>query len=417
MHAALRPRGAAGSGLLRLNAFGASWMGVLLMPVYIPFLHSRGLRTAEILDLQAIYSLAVMAFEIPTGLVCDLLGRRRTIILGACLNLAGLLGFAAAGRFATYAAVQLVLASGWSLVSGADVAMIYDVLDRSGADRDARRHALGTYTLAQVTGEAAAALAGGFVAACSLRAVGWLTAAEAVLPLALAFGLPEGARRREHALATVRAIPRASRDVLGAALPRLLFANWVVWGLSTFIAVWLLQPFWQQQEVGLRWFGLLWAATLLTVGVCSRLAPQLVRVAGPRASFLLLAILPVLGYGGMAAFTGVPGIAAGFLFYASRGLNGVVLREAFNHHVPSALRATFNSIGSGASRLGYAAAGPLIGLVIDHAGLRAALACLCATFLFLLVALGIPLARRLGSSPGPARAATPPGNDAAPGTR
>ncbi len=401
MHVPSRPRGA--DGLLRLNAFGASWMGVLVMPVYVPFLLSRGLRTADVLDLQAIYGLAVMLLDVPTGLACDRLGRRRTMVLGACLNLLGLLGFAAAHGFAALAAVQLVLASGWSLVSGADVAMIYDVLDRRGADRDARRRALGAYTLAQVGGEAGAALLGGFIAAWSLPALGWLTAAEAVLPLLLALSLPEGALRPAGAAVTLRAVPRALREVLGAALPRLLFVNWVLWGLSTFIAVWLLQPYWQQGGVPLRWFGPLWAATLLTVGATGRLAPGLVRLAGPRTSFLLLAALPVLGYGGMAVLGGAPGVAAGFLFYASRGLNAVVLREAFNHHVPSALRATFNSIGSGTSRLGYAAAGPVIGLVIDAAGLRAALGALAVAFLLVLLGLGLPLARRLGASAGSGR--------------
>ena len=97
----------------------------------------------------------------------------------------------------------------------------------------------------------------------------------------------------------------------------------------------------------------------------------------------------------MALLTGAPGIAAGFLIYASRGLNAVVLREAINHHIPSALRATFNSIGSGASRLGFAIVGPLIGLIVDHASLRAALATLSLAFLLVLVTIGIPLARRL----------------------
>ena len=381
--------------LARINAFGAAWMGVLVMPVYVPFLVARGLSVGEVLDLQAIYSVAVMLFEIPTGTLCDLLGRRRTILLAASINGLGFLGFAGAHGFLAYAAVQVVLAAAWSLVSGADVALIYDVLERAGADREARRRALGNYTLAQVCGEAAASLAGGVLAAWSLRVLGWVTAAETLLPLLLALRLPKDARRPDAAAMMVRSIPNAVRTVFRTKLPRLLFMNWIVWGLSTFIAVWLLQPYWQKQGVGIRWFGLLWAGTLVTVGITSRLAPALGRTVGDRASLLILAALPIAAYGGMALFQGTPGVLAGFLFYVSRGLNAVTLREAFNQQVPNALRATFNSLGSGASRFGYAVCGPMIGLVIDHEGLRTALAVLALMFLLIFLGLAVPLARRL----------------------
>ncbi len=396
-HTAPRARGA--GDLARINAFGAAWMGILVMPVYVPFLVARGLPVGEVLDLQAIYSVAVMLFEIPTGTLCDLLGRRRTILLAASINVLGFGGFAAAQGFAAYAAVQLVLAAAWSLVSGADVALIYDVLDRAGADREARRRALGDYTLAQVCGEAAASLVGGVVAAWSLRTLGWATAVETLLPLLLAFGLPRDARHPEAAAVMVRSIPNAVRTVFRTKLPRLLFANLIAWGLSTFVAVWLLQPYWRQQGIGLRWFGLLWAGTLITVGITSRLAPALNHAVGERASLILLAALPVVAYGGMALFGGTPGVLAGFLFYISRGLNAVILREAFNQQVPNALRATFNSLGSGASRFGYALCGPLIGLVIDRQGLRTALTLLALAFALVFLALAIPLARRLPRRP------------------
>ncbi|MBE7210859.1 MAG: MFS transporter [Gluconacetobacter diazotrophicus] len=376
-------------------AFGACWMGVPVMPVYVPFLLGRGLGTVDVLDLQAIHGIAVTVMEIPTGTICDWLGRRRTLVLGAICNVLGLCGFAIAHDFASYAAVQLLLAAGWSLVSGADVSLIYDVLDAASADRDARRRALAAYATAQVVGEAVASCLGGAVAALSLRAVGWLTAAGALLPLGIAaFLLPDGARRTASASATLAAIPGAARTVFADRTTALLFANAVVWGLSTFVAVWLLQPYWTASHVGLGAFGPLWAGTLLTVAIVSRAAPILVRRVGDRACLLLLAALPVGAYAAMAAFSGLPGVAAGFGFYVSRGLNAVVLREALNHRIPSPLRATFNSLSSGTSRLGFAILGPVIGLLVAGPGLRSALAALAALFGIAFLVLALPLVRR-----------------------
>ena len=81
------------------------------------------------------------------------------------------------------------LAATGSPVSGADIALLYDVLDTADAERAQRRSALGAYTLAQVGGEATAALAGSAIASSvSLIAAGWTAAAELLLPLAIAFG-------------------------------------------------------------------------------------------------------------------------------------------------------------------------------------------------------------------------------------
>ena len=63
----------------------------------------------------------------------------------------------------------------------------------------------------------------------------------------------------------VRELLSATKDLCRERRRWLLFANIVIWGLSTFIAVWLLQPYWRQQSVSLRWFGVLWAGTLRRV--------------------------------------------------------------------------------------------------------------------------------------------------------
>jgi MFS family permease len=368
-------------------------MGVVVMPVYVPFLTARGLTNGDVLSLQAVYGVAVTLFEIPTGYICDVAGRRRTLIIGAVLNLAGLIAFATAQGFAAYAAVEVLLAAGWSLASGADIALIYDVLDQTDAPRGERRRVLANYVLAQVLGEAAASLLGGVLADWSLTAVGWATAAEAALPLLIACALP-GPGGAPITPVRPAEIPTALRAVFGDRTRLLVFANMIVWSLSTFIAVWLLQPYWQEQQIGLEWFGLLWAGTLVTVGVVSRAAPLLARGIGHRGALLVLTLCPVAAYAGMAWLGGAAGIGCGFLFYVSRGLNAVNLREAFNHGVPSRLRATFNSLASGVFRLSYALCGPVIGLVMDRAGLDSALALLTGVFLLAFLLLALPLLRR-----------------------
>ena len=235
----------------RVYAFGAAWMGVIVMPVYVPFLTSRGLAVGDVLGLQAVYAMAVMLFEIPTGYVCDVVGRQRAILIGAALNLIGLTAFATVRGFPAYAAVQLVLAAGLSLVSGADIALIYEILDMENADRPARAQAIGRYVFAQTVGEAVLGLLGGALAVWSLTAVGWATAAEAALPLLIAATLRRA--QGDQPRARLADVLPATRQLFRQPGLGLLFINMVVWSLSTFIAVWLLQPYWRERASWRPW--------------------------------------------------------------------------------------------------------------------------------------------------------------------
>jgi hypothetical protein len=219
--------------------------------------------------------------------------------------------------FAAYAVVQLVLAAGFSLVSGADIALIYDILDVENADRTTRRKAISGYMIAGVLGEAGLGLLGSALATWSLTAVGVATAVEAALPLLIATTLPGGGNR--PSAVKIADVPPAVRELFLRPGLGLLFANMTVWGLSTFIALWLLQPYWHEQGVGTRWFGPLWAGTLVTVAITAKLAHQLTARTGRRGALLIVALAPVAGYAGMAWSGGTPGIVAGSCFISAAG--------------------------------------------------------------------------------------------------
>jgi predicted MFS family arabinose efflux permease len=121
--------------LSRLYAFGATWMGVMVMPVLVPFLASRGISASEVFDLQAIYACAMLICEVPTGIICDWLGRKATLLVASSINIIGFIVFAVAYGFWAYVGAHIILATAFTLVSGADVALLYDILDEDGAHR------------------------------------------------------------------------------------------------------------------------------------------------------------------------------------------------------------------------------------------------------------------------------------------
>ncbi|RME62044.1 MAG: MFS transporter, partial [Candidatus Dadabacteria bacterium] len=53
------------------------------MPVIVLFFKENGLSMKDVFILQALFSVAVVIFEIPSGYFSDVVGRRTTLIVGS----------------------------------------------------------------------------------------------------------------------------------------------------------------------------------------------------------------------------------------------------------------------------------------------------------------------------------------------
>ncbi len=58
---------------------------LLIMPIVALFYTDNGLDTFDIYLLQGIYSCSVALLEIPSGYMADVIGRKKSLILGAIL--------------------------------------------------------------------------------------------------------------------------------------------------------------------------------------------------------------------------------------------------------------------------------------------------------------------------------------------
>ena len=58
---------------------------MLIMPVIVLFYKENGLSMQDIMVLQALYSLALVIFEVPSGYFSDTIGRRNSLVTGSIL--------------------------------------------------------------------------------------------------------------------------------------------------------------------------------------------------------------------------------------------------------------------------------------------------------------------------------------------
>lgn len=370
----------------KLYFFSFFTMFFVSLPVWVPYFQGHGFTMQDVFTVQAIFALAVAIFEIPSGYFCDLHGRRKTLIAGGVCYAAAFTWLAFAHTFVEVVLFELGAALAFSLISGADVALMYESLDED-SDRTLKARALGNMQFAQLISEASGAILGGVLAATSLALPFQVQASVAWFPLVIALTLVEGNSKkltgthRENFSRVFRHLWTSTPQMRRSSM------NLLVWALSTFFAVWMLQKYWERAEIPIAWFGALWAAGNLAAAITSKLAAPLRSNWGIHATTLFACALPVVAYLGMATLTGYTGVALGLGLYLGRGFIQVLMREEFNHHLPNEFRATANSVQSFMFRIVFFILGPALGWFIDHYGVDRALGVVGIVFVFFYVGL------------------------------
>ena len=377
-----------------LMGFFHSFMVVI--PVFVPLVQGYGLSMTQVLETQALFAATVALFEVPSGYVADIWGRKRAILLGSFLNGLGFLSLLWADGYVDFLIYEFILGIGLSLISGADLALLYDS-ETTLAARGQGGGAGASKSLSRLIAIEAGASGVAGVAAGLLLWLGnmhSLLIVQAVcgfLPLLLGILLvdvPRTARTASHA-DNARVILR----LLLFDKPVVLWTTLaiVAFGLIGIYSFWIYQKYWELQGVPVAAFGYIWAAFALTVSLAARYAGALEARLGWQRLLWLTAALPILGLLGMACLGGWSGVLFGFAIQLSRGISLTLFYEALNRRVPGDFRATVNSLVSLGVRGLFIVSGPLLGWSLDALGMRASLLALVLLFapLFALVVLGL----------------------------
>jgi hypothetical protein len=365
---------------------------MVIMPVAVPFFQSKGLSMQEIFSLQALFALIVLVAEVPSGYVADLFGRKQTLIIGSVFCGVGHSLLLLADGFWGLAMFEAALAIGHSLVSGSDIALLYDTELALGRSEQDQRQVVGRLYSVRTVSEGVASIACSVLLLWSMDVAVYVQAMVGWLPLLASYALVEPPRERLADVGHRANVVRIWRYLMGHSMVlRLAFLALCVWSLTTFYAVWLLQKLWEQQGVGLSHFGYLWAALSLLAALAGRWAHKAEAAMGSTGVLLFIGLAPAVGYLGLDAFGVVGGFVASTTFWVSRGLGSVVLRDAFNRRIPSEFRATANSLASFGFRAAFVITGPLVGYTFDLWGMSVTLALLAAATLAIFAGLIVPL--------------------------
>lgn len=144
----------------------------------------------------SIIFLSQAVFEVPTGLISDLLGRRKTMIVGALFSVVALIMYATGFSIWVLFAGALCEGIGRSLFSGTDKALLYETLQEQ-EHSDQFETVFGKICSVEQISLGVSAVIGGFLALISLQLVMWIAVIPAVLSLICSFYFVDVKRKSE----------------------------------------------------------------------------------------------------------------------------------------------------------------------------------------------------------------------------
>lgn len=109
--------------------FWAHFFGAVLVPFYTTW---AGLTLKHVFLLNAWFMLCCFLLEVPTGTVADYLGRKTSIALSGLVAAAGALVYVSAPSLPRFILAEFLLATAFTLQSGAVEALAYDGLQAAG---------------------------------------------------------------------------------------------------------------------------------------------------------------------------------------------------------------------------------------------------------------------------------------------
>ena len=376
---------------------------MVVVPVFVPLLQGYGLSMSQVLQTQALFALTIALLEVPSGYIADLWGRRNAILVGSGLNALGFFSLLWADSFVDFLVYEFILGVGFSLISGADLALLYDTEvylqeKKLGGGAGASK-SLSRLIAVEAAASGTAGIAASLLLLWSMESVVLVQAFTGFAPFLLAMLLVEAPRPatatdpQEKHSANARKIV----DMLLFGKPVVTWTAFAiaVFGLLAVYVFWIYQKYWELQGIPLTSFGYIWAAFALTVSLSARFSEALAQRLGYRGVLVMIAVLPIVGLLGMAFAAGWLGVVFGFAIQISRGLSMTIFYEALNRRVPGEFRATVNSLVSLGVRSTFIVTGPLLGMALDSQGMQPTLLGLVAIFAPLMGLVLVPLVLRI----------------------
>ncbi len=345
---------------------GVSWF-MVAMPIIILFFQENGFSLTQIMTLQAIYSFSVAIFEIPSGYIADIFGRKKTIVASTILSFIGYLVLSLSSGFFAFSLAQILIGLSGSLMSGSNSALLYDTLLQTDNKElytkvEGKNYAIGNFS------EASAGILGGFLAATSIFLPIYVQTSILFLSIPISLTLIEPTVYKENKIdrSISNIISVVQFAIIDNVRLRWLIIYSSIMGVASLSMAWFAQPFFKEIQIPIIYFGILWAGLNLSSGITSFNSYKIEKRYKMHKILTVITIFMTMSFILLGINFNLLGLIFILLIYLLRGLITPIIKNAINEITTSEKRATVLSVRSFILRISFAICAPILGYIADN---------------------------------------------------
>ncbi|MGD1060255.1 MAG: MFS transporter [Methanomassiliicoccales archaeon] len=339
---------------------------------YIIYLRQSGLTFTDISVIFAANFVALALFCLVAGNFADRHGRKKAIVLGAVVNIAGFAIYGLSSSFWPFLAAEVILAGATALVNAGLEAWYMDELKCEGCISDVRVALPLTSGLSNVLG-IAGGVVGSFLAAYTLNIPMLAGAAILIIPLIVAIGMfKENYGDRTGGFSS---LIRSSMSHFRKSMAlKALTAGEMLRGSAIIVYVIIYQPYLVAVGLGTDYLGIYFSLLMIAMAAGSLLSVKAAARFGRHRLLVLSSVLLVFAY--LAQPLVHDYVLAGILFLITGFSQGLGLPSIMiwrNTLIPSRVRASTLAVLTVMLNLSAAVMSLGLGPLIDATSMEAAM--------------------------------------------
>lgn len=340
--------------------------------IWVLYMGFKGLSLTQIGLVEAIFHITGIVFEIPTGALADLLGRRTSIILGRICAIISTLLMINSNSFAGFAIAFIFSGLSYNLNSGANDALLYDTLKLLKLEENYIK-IYGFVSFLMDFARAAAVILGGVLSDITFLYAYLLMLIVNTLALIAALFYVEPPKFEKQAEKAVSFFAQLKESIVILKTRKLVFYLITFFALASCINTIIYfysQKYFENMMYSKTIITLIISLSCLLSAFGSKYAHSIEKIIKRQGFIILFPAVTVSALLGMAFFKGYISIGLFLITSALQGIGYPIFSNYINSLIPSEYRATLLSFDSLSFSICMVTLFPLVGFIGDEIGLN-----------------------------------------------
>jgi MFS family permease len=346
---------------------------IFVGPIIVLFIESRGISFKDIMILQSIFAIAIFALEVPTGIIGDRLGRKKTITIASFILVVSHICYVLSDSFIEFLFAEILFAFAFAMFSGTIEAFIYDTLLELNKE-DEFKKILGKKNFIGYISSGLGAIMGGLLAKISLDFVFYANTLTLIVAPFIALSLTEPNYKKSTQKRAYKEIIDISKKIFfnGSNLKWIVVFSAIVYAFNQSV-FWTYQPYLKLCGVDLVYFGIIFASFQVVAAYSSKYAHNIEAKIGTFGSLILIVVMVGVSEILMGSFIYLFSFILIYAQQFARGFKAVIISDIINKEANSTYRATILSLVGFVSKLFVSIVMLIVGYIQDLYSIRVVL--------------------------------------------